>query len=539
MSGVYNKFCHRNVYEKFYPPVNAAGLVLRYIRAETPRLYPMKLPSRALLTAAGLLLTASPSFALTWNVGGPTDNWSTGGADTNWTGGVTWTNGNVQAAFGGTNGEAITVSTVTTNEILFNNTGTAYNLSGGTITINSGVATNKSIDATADATISSNIIISGAQTWAVASGKTLTLGNINAAAVNTDMGFAGKGSYIINGSIGNVRTVYLNGASGDTTNVTFTQANTFTGNLWLGYVAGSSTTLNFSDVNQLGSGAGTNFIAIQNAATLNYTGTGSQSVTGRDLYWNAGTATISIANANANLTLGATGGARNQNFTKTGSGTLTLNSTATITGGSLTVNGGTLVVQSANSGTGTTTVTAGKLMVNNTTGSGLGSGTVSVSGGTLLGGTGTISGGALSVSSDATLQGGAGAASGTLTINNNVTLSSGSIIQLALGSSGTHSTLAFNGTESFDANQKFTFLDLGATATSYDNLISGVTTTGSTAGWTITNAGWLGTFNYDGAGNIDLVVSAVPEPSTYGLIGAGALAGVAFVRRRRHAGKAA
>ena len=35
-------------------------------------------------------------------------------------------------------------------------------------------------------------------------------------------------------------------------------------------------------------------------------------------------------------------------------------------------------------------------------------------------------------------------------------------------------------------------------------------------------------------------VSAVPEPSTYGLIGAGALAGAAFVRRRRrHAGKVA
>ena len=38
----------------------------------------------------------------------------------------------------------------------------------------------------------------------------------------------------------------------------------------------------------------------------------------------------------------------------------------------------------------------------------------------------------------------------------------------------------------------------------------------------------------------DGVVTAVPEPSTYGLIGAGALAGFAFVRRRRrHAGKVA
>ncbi len=30
-------------------------------------------------------------------------------------------------------------------------------------------------------------------------------------------------------------------------------------------------------------------------------------------------------------------------------------------------------------------------------------------------------------------------------------------------------------------------------------------------------------------------ITAVPEPSTYGMLGAGALAGVAFVRRRKRA----
>ena len=39
--------------------------------------------------------------------------------------------------------------------------------------------------------------------------------------------------------------------------------------------------------------------------------------------------------------------------------------------------------------------------------------------------------------------------------------------------------------------------------------------------------------------NVTLTATAVPEPSTYGLLGAGALAAVAFVRRRRKfAGKA-
>jgi len=156
--------------------------------------------------------------------------------------------------------------------------------------------------------------------------------------------------------------------------------------------------------------------------------------------------------------------------------------------------------------------------------------------GTTLGGTGTI-GGAVTVNSGAALLGGTGtAASGTLTLASNLTLNSGSIIELALGPAGAHSTLArTGGAWTFDATQAFTFIDLGATTGTYDNIITGLAANpGSESNWTITNAGWTGTFTFDGA-NIDLNVAAVPEPATY-VAGILALATLGFQQRRRLSG---
>lgn len=55
-----------------------------------------------------------------------------------------------------------------------------------------------------------------------------------------------------------------------------------------------------------------------------------------------------------------------------------------------------------------------------------------------------------------------------------------------------------------------------------------------TAAWANNLGG--ATYSLDSAGNIS--VSAVPEPSTYGLMGAGALAAISMIRRRRMAAKA-
>ena len=222
----------------------------------------------------------------------------------------------------------------------------------------------------------------------------------------------------------------------------------------------------------------------------------------------AGTGVVTLS---GNILIGA--GNRDYAITKTGTSTFVLSGANTYGAG--------------------TTVTGGTLLVDNTTGSGTGTGIVTVSNsGTTLGGTGTITG-AVTINSGARILGGTGAAaSGTLTLANNLTLNSGSIIQLALGPAGAHSTLArTGGTWSFQSNQAFTFIDLGATAGTYNNIITGLASNPGTGGWTITNPGFAGTFTFDGA-NIDLTLTAVPEPSTW-IAGALALAALAYTQRRR------
>ena len=182
-------------------------------------------------------------------------------------------------------------------------------------------------------------------------------------------------------------------------------------------------------------------------------------------------------------------------------------------GGSVTKIGtGTLTLSGANSYTGSTTVSAGAVLVNNFSGSGTGTGAVTVSNnGTVLGGTGTISG-PVNVNAGAALLGGNGtAAGGALTLGNDLTLASGSIIQLVLGASGAHSTLTrTGGTWTFASNQAFTFINSGAQPGVYDNIITGLAADPGTEGsWMITNPGFTGTFSYDGAGNIDLTLTAV------------------------------
>src|SRR3989442_644396 len=110
----------------------------------------------------------------------------------------------------------------------------------------------------------------------------------------------------------------------------------------------------------------------------------------------------------------------------------------------------------------------------------------------------------------------------SLTVTGSVSLQSSSVIQLSLGGSGAHSTLAIGtgGSISFQLDQKFTFLDFGAqtTPTIYTGLITGVGLVAPvTTGWTITNSGWTGTFAYDAlnGGEIDLTLVAVPEPGSW------------------------
>lgn len=292
----------------------------------------------ALLMAAMFAVSSSaPAATKTWNAATNT-NWSTSATDLNWAESpFFWVNGD-DAVFGATGVGAVNVAGagVTARSVTLNTAG--YTISGGTITTSTNLGSTPTYLYNQNATINSNLSFGIGQTFSVVSGMTATIGgNINATAANTNFGIGGAGSYIFNGSIGsNIGGVFFNAPSvgGNSATATFTVANTFTGQLWLGLgVGGANNTLNFSAEDQLGNGTGGSFIALQTNATLRYTGSVLADHQNRDLFWNTGAATIDITQASGdlkfNITGGALGGGVAGNFTKTGPGALTLASVST------------------------------------------------------------------------------------------------------------------------------------------------------------------------------------------------------------------
>lgn len=220
--------------------------------------------------------------------------------------------------------------------------------------------------------------------------------------------------------------------------------------------------------------------------------------------------------------------AQAMNLTSAGTGVTvnTLDSVDGVTGRTVTLTGvlsgtgaltkagaGTLVLAGENNYAGGVTVSGGVLATNS--GSALGSGRVVLAGGTLQVGAGSDR---LTLGDAANLTTTAATAS---VLKFNANLGSGAPANLTLAAGGKYDFSA--GTLTLDLGNLF---DAAGTY----HLIGGGTGNVDAASYAFTGAN---TANFSFAfANGDLAVTAVPEPGAYGLIGAGAFAAVAFVRRR-------
>ena len=232
---------------------------------------------------------------------------------------------------------------------------------------------------------------------------------------------------------------------------------------------------------------------------------------------------------------------------------------APATDGGLTKLGvGTLTLTGENTYTGGTFVSAGTLLVNNTAGSGTGSGNVTVAGSARLGGSGTIAGSVTLGSAEIRAGPAAilapGNSPGMLTIGGNLIFNTPTLLELEIGGLAAGSqydqvriggTLTLGGsTLSVTLVNGFAF-SLGQTFYVLDRTGSDVTPAGMFANapaGIYTDAlgdtfrvNYLASNSADGDGlfnDVSLtVLSVVPEPGTWTLIGAGCL--VAVARRRR------
>ncbi len=176
---------------------------------------------------------------------------------------------------------------------------------------------------------------------------------------------------------------------------------------------------------------------------------------------------------------------------------------------------GTAIFSGANSYSGGTMVNAGTLLINNSSGSGTGTGSVAVNNsGTVLGGTGTISG-AVTINGGANVTAATNGTVGALTLSGGLTLTgaSGNLASYLVDlTSGSGDALLITG----DLDLSTTFDQIVFQGTTGAASYQLATYTGTLTGVfdTVTNlpSGYVLQYN---TGEIDLVMTAVPEPSTW------------------------
>lgn len=388
--------------------------------------------------------------------------------------------------------------------------GTVNVAAGATLRLSTGDATGYATDATRLSVINLqggtlNINTTGNQTLGSAV-INMTGGSITGIA-NSNLDFFGGASAI--NSLASGATSVISGV-----NLSALRQGSSTFTVAAGYTA-NGIDLDIASVIQNGvSGSVTNAVITKaGAGTLALSGTNTFGGTGQSVLISAGTLMIGNGGSTGNISTQASVGVTNNSvlaFNRSDAAGVFAN-VVSGTGRVTQMGSGSSTLTGANTYAGGTVVSAGTLVTGNT--SALGTGNVNVTAGVLRIGNGTAN----------TVQLGSGAnlvVNGTLAFANNFGVNSATANITLQGTGG----YTFTNGAVLDLNNLFNI------AGTY-NLITGGTGTKTDAMLSFAN---FDSVNYSAAFSQGvLTVTAVPEPATYGLLGAGALAGVAVVRRRR------
>jgi len=305
-------------------------------------------------------------------------------------------------------------------------------------------------------------------------------------------------------------------------------------------------------------------LEVQGGIALSGTGGKALYLNGSGINGNGALRSVSGTNSNAGPTV-----LQSDSTIGVDAGSLTLSGTLSGTGALTKVGSGTLTLSGINTSTGSATVSVGTLVIN-----GRNTSSVTVAGGAILGGSGTT--GAITVQSGGALA--PGNSPGILTAPSAV-FSGSAIYAVQVANSGSTGAVSIGGRHydqtvltgnsasaetvlTLDPAQSVLDLEVTGSQVSFDNyfifnLTDSLDTTSGVFAWatdgvqtvSITNAGGgLYSFTLGGVdyalgytgdastnsfiGGNDVVIHAVPEPSTMILLGIGT-AGVLYLRRRR------
>jgi len=397
---------------------------------------------------------------------------------------------------------------------------TSGNFSGYQVAIGN-TATTVFLTQTANAA-AANAYYNGAASAVTAQGGTTAWNSfVNGNTNTSNFGTGAGGSGNANGQLGASTNVFFD------TNVAAPLSTTL----------GQNTTINSLTLNTA------NAVAIGGAHTLTLNATSANG--------NASGNGLTVSTGSGNHTLGTKVAlANNQSWTVTdSSSTLTANNEISGSGSLTKLGAGILSLSGANTYSGGTTISSGSLIVNNTTGSGTGSGALFIASGASLGGSGTI-GGAATVNGSLN----PGNSPGVMTFNAGLTLGSSATthMQIAGGSRGTQydGVNVSGGSLTYGGILAINFSSSTVSGTTYDlfNLSSGspsgsfssVSIAGTYAAslthnsgvWTGSNGGYDFSFT-ESTGDLSILASAIPEPSSAAALAALAAGLTAVVIRRR------